>query len=134
MTLMLTLLTVPLAMAATGSTKPRTASSPGKGAAVQPAQPKLIKGNPLLGRDKAESERCSECHGIEGLGQANTEAPGMKYPRLAGLPVAYIAQQVEAFRTGARKNDQMTIMAKAVSDEDLADIAAYFSGLPAATP
>jgi cytochrome c553 len=118
-------------MAHAATTKPRLPAAIAAKVAAQP------QGDPLLGKDKAESERCAECHGIEGQGQPAEHGPEMKFPKLAGLTPAYIVQQVEAFRSGARKNDQMTIMARAVSDEDLIDIAAYFgnlNGRPQATP
>jgi cytochrome c553 len=46
---------------------------------------------------------------------------------LAGQQPAYILKQIQDFRSGARRHDQMAIMARSVSDEDVRDIAAYFA-------
>ncbi|MES3022218.1 MAG: c-type cytochrome [Pseudomonadota bacterium] len=78
------------------------------------------------GREKSASERCQECHGEQGQG---TDA-GAHPPRLAGQDLAYLIKQLRDFKSGARKNDLMTIMARSVDDADLADIAAHFSAQP----
>lgn len=80
------------------------------------------KGNALAGAEKSDAERCQECHGTHGQGSAEG-----RFARLAGQSPQYIIRQVEAFRSGARKNDIMGIMARSVTDEDLLDIAAYFA-------
>lgn len=93
--------------------------------------PSPVRGNALAGRGKSEDERCQECHGHDG--NANDIEDGVgnlgKYPRLAGQHVEYITKQFRDFRSGKRDNDIMPIMAKTVSDADLADIAAYFASL-----
>lgn len=95
------------------------------------ATPATPKGNPLLGREKIDSERCQECHGIDGQGAGHANGPEGKFAKLAGQDAAYIVKQMQDFRSGARKHDQMAIMARSVSDEDVRDIAAYFAGLAA---
>jgi cytochrome c553 len=94
----------------------------GKGAAV-------LKGNPLAGKVKAEDERCQECHGHDG--NANDIEDGVgnigKFPRLAGQLPAYLEKQIRDFRSGARYNDSMFIMARSLNDRDAADIFAYFA-------
>ncbi len=85
------------------------------------------RGNPLLGKDKSEEERCQECHGVTGHGQGHSNGPEGKFAKLAGQSAGYMLKQLEDFRSGARKHDQMAIMARSVSDEDLRDIAAYFA-------
>lgn len=80
------------------------------------------KGDPLAGAEKSDAERCQECHGTHGQGSHEG-----RFARLAGQSPQYIIRQVEAFRSGARKNDIMAIMARSVADEDLLDIAAYFA-------
>ncbi|WP_269630183.1 c-type cytochrome [Pelomonas sp. BJYL3] len=85
-------------------------------------------GDARLGRDKAEAERCFECHGEQGLGVGH--GPEAIFARLAGQKADYIEQQVRHFKAGLRKNDSMLITARAVDPEDLRDIAAYFAQLP----
>lgn len=88
-------------------------------------QPRM--GDPVLGKEKADSERCIECHGIEGHGAGHANGPEGKFAKLAGQQPAYILKQIQDFRSGARRHDQMAIMARSVSDEDVRDIAAYFA-------
>ncbi|MGC3944555.1 MAG: c-type cytochrome [Chryseolinea sp.] len=107
------------AMAAPGNAKAR-------GAAPKETRPAQAQGNAALGKEKAESERCVECHGVDGNG---VSAEG-KFAKLAGQYPDYILKQIRDFRSGARKHDQMAIMARSVEDDDVRDIAAYFSGLP----
>jgi len=83
-------------------------------------------GNVAAGRIKSESERCQECHGADGNGNGLDG----KFARLAGQYPAYIVKQLQDFRSGARKHDTMMIMAKSLEEEDIADIAAYYGGLP----
>ena len=83
-------------------------------------------GNVEAGRIKSESERCQECHGADGMGNGLDG----KFARLAGQYPAYIVKQLNDFRSGARKHDYMMIMARSLEEADIADIAAYYGGLP----
>jgi cytochrome c553 len=112
------LVSTPACAQARGKTRPPAQAKPAL-AAIAPM------GNAAAGADKADAERCVECHGTHG--QGTHEA---KFARLAGQHPAYIIRQVQNFRTSARKNDAMAIAARAVSDEDLLDIAAFFSSQP----
>lgn len=89
----------------------------------------VFKGNPVAGKLKAEDERCQECHGHDG--NANDIEDGIgnigKFPRLAGQLPSYLMKQIRDFRSGARQNDSMFIMARSLNDRDAADILAYFS-------
>jgi cytochrome c553 len=46
----------------------------------------------------------------------------------------YLAKQVRAFRSGARKNNQMKFIVKRLTESDIANLAAYFSKLPCCKP
>ncbi|MDO9237271.1 MAG: c-type cytochrome [Aquabacterium sp.] len=87
----------------------------------------VLKGDPVVGREKADSERCVECHGLKGQGAEHPNSAEAKFAKLAGQYPDYILKQIRDFRSGARKHDQMAIMARSVSDEDVLDIAAYFA-------
>jgi cytochrome c553 len=50
------------------------------------------------------------------------------WPSLAGQGAAYLEKQLRDFRSGERKNDQMSPMAAGLSDQDIADLAAHYSG------
>lgn len=107
----------------------KAAAKPAAKTAVAPGPQASRAGDARLGREKAENERCFECHGERGLGVGH--GPETIFARLAGQKADYIVQQVQHFKAGLRKNDSMLITARAVDPDDLRDIAAYFSQLPA---
>ena len=78
-----------------------------------------VAGDIDAGRQKAAV--CATCHGQEG----NSSNP--TWPNLAGQHVEYIEKQLRDFRAGRRQNVQMSPMAMALSDEDIADLAAYYA-------
>jgi len=67
---------------------------------------------------------CQACHGQSG-NSANPE-----WPSLAGLGASYIADQLKAFKEGKRNNPVMMPNSMTLSAEDMADLGAYFDGLP----
>lgn len=80
-----------------------------------------IAGDAAAGKSK--SAACAACHGAEGV-----SANGM-WPNLAGQKEAYLKKQMKAFRDGDRKDPMMSPMASALSDDDIDNLAAYFSSL-----
>jgi cytochrome c553 len=64
--------------------------------------------------------RCVACHGADGIGKAP------QYPNLQGQKAAYLDKSLKAYRSGERKDPNMTAMAKGLSDTDIANLAAYF--------
>ncbi|MQA37872.1 c-type cytochrome [Rugamonas aquatica] len=88
------------------------------------------RGDPVAGREKADSERCLECHGGSGEGQGFSVGTDGKFAKLGGQYPEYIIKQIQDFRSGKRKHEFMKMMATGISDADLADIAAYFATLP----
>ncbi len=77
--------------------------------------------NVEAGRQKAQA--CTVCHGPLGL----SSAPDA--PHLAGQPALYTAAQLRAYRSGARKHEVMAVMAKPLTDDDIANLAAWFASL-----
>jgi len=73
---------------------------------------------------EAKTAVCAGCHGTDG----NSPAPA--FPKLAGLGEKYIAKQLRDIQSGNRPVPQMTGMLNGLSDQDLQDIAAYFSSKP----
>lgn len=71
---------------------------------------------------KAKSSTCVACHGATGV--SNNPI----YPNLAGQKEQYLAKQMKAFRDGQRQDPVMSAMAKPLSDEDIANLAAYYAG------
>jgi cytochrome c553 len=78
-------------------------------------------GDARAGRQKITT--CQACHGLDGLSK-NPESPN-----LAGQVESYLARSLEAYRSGERKNDAMNIVAKDLTDEDIADVAAYYASI-----
>lgn len=78
-----------------------------------------IVGNAEAGKEK--SAVCAACHGPDG----NSLAP--LWPKLAGQHEKYLLQQIQAFKAGTRSEPTMSPMAAPLSDQDMADLAAYFT-------
>ncbi len=70
---------------------------------------------------KTKSAMCTACHGTDG----NSAAPN--FPRLAGQHADYIAKQLKDFKSGDRTDATMNGMAAALSEQDMADIGAYYA-------
>ena len=72
---------------------------------------------------KSKAAVCGACHGAAGISATDM------YPNLAGQNAAYIVKQLKDFKSGARTDMMMAPMAANLSDDDMANLAAYFSGL-----
>ncbi|OUR63077.1 cytochrome c4 [Colwellia sp. 39_35_sub15_T18] len=78
-----------------------------------------VEGDAQAGKDK--SSVCGACHGATGIN------PNPTYPDLAGQHAAYITKQLADFKSGARSDMMMAPMAANLSEQDMADLAAYFA-------
>jgi cytochrome c553 len=76
---------------------------------------------------RAKAPMCAACHGLDGRSQM-PEAPN-----LAGQVEGYLVAQLQAFKAGTRHNEQMAIIARALSLQDMQDLAAYYASLDAST-
>ena len=79
------------------------------------------QGDVKAGRETAR--KCEACHGLDGLSKI-AEAPN-----LAGQPEPYLIEQLNAFKSGERKNDMMSVVAPTLSPKDIKDLAAYYSAI-----
>ena len=70
---------------------------------------------------KTKSVTCSACHGMDG----NSLNP--EWPTIAGQHESYLIKALNSFKSGERQNVLMSGMAMPLSDEDIKDLAAYFS-------
>jgi cytochrome c553 len=70
---------------------------------------------------QAKAATCAACHGMDG----NSLNP--EWPNLAGQHETYIVRQLTAFHGGERQNLLMSPMAAILTEQDMADLAAYFS-------
>ena len=92
------------------------------------------------GRWPEQIPACAQCHGAGGNGV------GADFPPLAGLPAAYITEQLQAWKNGARPPGPLALMesvARKLGDADISAVSSYYAGLavpsagpgrPAATP
>ena len=72
---------------------------------------------------KSKSAACGACHG-----QAGVSANPM-WPNLAGQKDAYLLKQMRDFKSGSRKDPVMSGMAMILNDQDMENLAAYYSSL-----
>jgi cytochrome c553 len=97
---------------------PLPAYDPATGKPV--AAPAVFKpGNAAAGR--ATAAMCAGCHGANGV------SPAPAWPNLAGQHDKYLVNTLQAFKNGARKNDTMSGVAAGLSDDDINNVAAFFS-------
>jgi cytochrome c553 len=103
-----------LAQAQTAPAAP--AAAPAKTAA--PANPKSLE---------AKVAMCVGCHGIVGYKASFPEV--YRVPKIAGQSAKYIAASLNAYKTGERKHPTMRGIAESLSEQDIADISAYYEKL-----
>ncbi|MGD8379255.1 MAG: c-type cytochrome [Gammaproteobacteria bacterium] len=88
------------------------------------------QGDASAGKQKAAA--CAACHGADG----NSATP--QFPKLAGQHADYLVKQLKDFKSGARQNPIMAGQVAGLSEQDMQDLAAYFSsqttGIGAANP
>ena len=72
---------------------------------------------------KAKATICAACHGPEGISLNDL------WPNLRGQKEAYLVKQIKAFRDGSRVDPTMAPMVNPLTDEDIENLAAYFSSL-----
>ena len=89
------------------------------GLLLSSAAPVQAAGDAAAGEGKAAV--CGACHGPDG----NSTNP--EWPKLAGQHAVYLVNQLKAFKSGERNNPLMSPMALGLSDQDMADLAAYYA-------
>lgn len=81
----------------------------------------LAAGDAKAGRAKAVM--CQACHGVDGM----SKVPDA--PNLAGQVEAYLVAQLQAFKSGARKSEAMSLVAAGLSSQDIDNLAAWYSSI-----
>lgn len=81
----------------------------------------LAGGDPAAGRQLAQA--CAVCHGRDGI------AVLPNAPNLAGQNEQYLVKALADYREGRRVDQQMSLIAEPLSDQDIADLAAWFSSM-----
>jgi cytochrome c553 len=87
----------------------------------------VLMASPVFAGDaaagKGKSMMCGACHGTAGISAVPT------YPNLAGQKEAYLTKQLQDFKSGKRNDPTMKGMVAALSEADMADLAAYYASL-----
>jgi cytochrome c553 len=91
----------------------------------------ICLGSAAFAADKVEAGRlkADHCLGCHGIATYQNAYPTYHVPKLGGQSAAYIVSALRAYRSQDRQHPTMYSQAHDLSDEDMADIAAYFSGL-----
>lgn len=76
------------------------------------------------GKELSKAKGCGGCHGALAV-----SADGTSFPNLAGQKTTYIEKALKAYRDKTRQATLMNGMASGLSDEDIANLAAYYSSL-----
>lgn len=84
------------------------------------ANPSTVKGDPKAA-ESIVNQVCAGCHAADGNSAAAAN------PKLAGLNAEYLYKQLVEFKSGARKNAIMSGMVAGLSDQDMKNLAVYFS-------
>ena len=82
-----------------------------------------LAGDPKKGKEKATV--CAACHGQKGISN------NPLWPNLAGQKEQYLIKQIKAFKSGERKDPSMAPMVANLTEDDIKNLAAYFSSLKA---
>ncbi len=90
---------------------------------VQVAPAAAIVGNAKAARAKVEM--CIGCHGIPGYKASFPEV--FQVPMIGGQSAKYIVNALKAYQKGDRKQPTMKGIATSLSEQDMADVAAYYS-------
>ena len=90
------------------------------------ASPAFAKGDAAKGKQLAYT--CTGCHGIV---EYKNAYPSYRVPKIGGQNEGYIVAALHGYKKGERNHPTMTAQARSFSDQDIADIAAYLSGLKA---
>lgn len=102
-------------------------SPPASPAAAKASEPVLV----ARGDEGRHIQGCANCHGPQGIGDAADN------PYLAGQHANYLAAAMAAWKSGERQDDpsgQMPAIAKALTDQEVRTLTAYYSGLPPPAP
>ncbi|HUF71556.1 MAG TPA: c-type cytochrome [Gammaproteobacteria bacterium] len=93
-------------------------------AGAQSPMPLAIEGDAARGETLAYT--CGGCHGIEAAVNAY---PTYHVPKLGGQNADYLEVALQGYRQGTRAHATMQAQASALTDQDIADLAAYFAGI-----
>lgn len=89
----------------------------------------MLAGNGLTSASSAQDVEagrkvagmCRTCHGLDGYAKIPIA------PHIGGEPASYLVEQLTAFKTGTRQHEMMSVVASSLSDQQIADVAAWYA-------
>lgn len=82
----------------------------------------------IVGNPKAAGAKVEMCIGCHSIPEYKTGYPEVyRVPMIAGQSVAYLTAALQAYKKGDRKHPSMRGIAATLSDQDIADVAAYYA-------
>ncbi len=116
-----------LAACSSGQDSSHAADAPAASSSAGLPSGRLAVGEQLAtAKGKATGQSCVDCHGPDGNVPLDSS-----YPKIGGQYADYLAHALQAYRKGERDHALMTPQAANLSDQDIADLAAYFGSRPA---
>jgi len=100
-----------------------TPAAPAQQAAASGQTAATLNGDSAAGARK--TQMCAGCHGIDGWRTAYPEV--YHVPKIGGQHPAYIVRALQEYKTGERSHPSMRAIAATLSDQDMADLAAYYA-------
>lgn len=100
------------------------------GATAMVAQAQEVKGNAETAKGKVAM--CIGCHGLPGYRASFPEV--YEVPMLGGQNARYLENALKEYKQGTRKHPTMRGIAATLTDQDIADVAAYYAQQKAGTP
>ena len=95
------------------------------------AAPALAQAPAPVGNAEAAKSKISMCIGCHGIPGYKTVYPHVyQVPMITGQQPVYIVNALQAYKSGARSHPSMRGVAQSLSDQDMADLAAYYSSEP----
>ena len=89
--------------------------------------PLALHAAPLTGNADAGTTKVYTCHGCHGIPGYENAYPNYHVPRIAGQNEQYLINALHEYQSGDRTHPTMDAQADSLSDQDIADIAAYLS-------
>jgi len=90
-------------------------------AVISLVAPQILMAQGDAAAGQAKSALCATCHGADGNSQIAMN------PKLAGQSATYLLKQLQDYKSGERQNPTMSAMVGSLSDQDMADIAAWYA-------
>jgi cytochrome c553 len=100
-----------------------TAICLGFGVALAPGIAQAAEGDPVAGKEK--TAMCAGCHGMPGYKTAFPVTYSV--PKIGGQHAAYIVKALQGYKNGNRTHPSMRAIAAGLTDQDMADLAAYYA-------